>query len=379
MSIEVVNDFILALAKKIFWIASFRGNMSFNGLTAYLLLAIISIGVDNNAKDQLIEILKQNFDVLSNISLWHDSHIAELFLVLRDELLTEFTVYNLVFHGCKVRKNFKDMAKETLNIRFDRINSTKFKRATSILNHRVQQYVENLHQDIFVGRWNFKQPLLVFVNVASFNKYWHVPVRKVNTRREVFFRSSIRKHTVFMMSMIGLFRFTTREGFDVAFLNYDESEIVAAVIVPTDFTDVAELFNRFKYHDLQTLYNESEPRRMLIKLPKFNMFINIGLRDTLMNMEIKEIFQNQTQNINRISKDASFIDQIFQVSMISIDEEGTWSNPIVTQPPVFSEGPTINEEVSIVANIPFIFILFHPGLKFICSMTVVKYPNVAPR
>ena len=116
------------------------------------------------------------------------------------------------------------------------------------------------------------------------------------------------------------------ENLQMIELPYKDDNISMIIILPLKdkFHSIFDYLNQEK-NDITKLINNLQPRDnvIILKLPKFEFEYEVSLKDSLLNMNMKEAFSNNA-DFSIITKEKNLkIDDIIQKTYIKVDELGT--------------------------------------------------------
>ncbi|KII63000.1 Serpin I2 [Thelohanellus kitauei] len=280
----------------------------------------------------------------------------------------------MVFHNRGLLDSF-EMFSNLINMSFEEVKNLEY-----IHTQFDHLKLEEEHRDIIVSnlirRHRDRKNVITVMNFQFFNRSWLIPFDRRLTETKLFRVSPSNFVHVKIMTVKDNFRYIKSDNCKVVFLQYEQSELMAAIILPLNGKDVTKSLLRLTSGTLMQYYNDSETRQVLLKLPRFKISQNIDLRAALLKMKGSGLFKTHNQSVH-LAQSNGFIDHLVQTTFLFVDEDGTWMNSKSSEEESKEGNNIINEvtEYNLFATHPFLFILFHPIKQMIISVTLIKDPT----
>ena len=136
--------------------------------------------------------------------------------------------------------------------------------------------------------------------------------------------------------------------------NYDMT-----LILPEENTTIQNLLKSADASFWADVQSSMKQEFVDIKLPRFNIDLNINLNDILYELGVKSIFDPKNADFSKISEDLLYISFIKQVANISVDEAGTEAAAVSVAAMEVADAP--GEEPA--------FKVFHADRPFLFAIT----------
>ncbi|KAK9501972.1 hypothetical protein O3M35_012590 [Rhynocoris fuscipes] len=166
---------------------------------------------------------------------------------------------------------------------------------------------------------------MVLVNAIHFKADWLTKFKPELTKDEDFHVSSTEKVKVKMMSMKNSFRFNSHPELDAKILEmpYSGKEFKMVIILPNKVDGLNEVESKLSTINLSEVLNSLFSVTVNVKLPRFKLESTMELKDILIKMGIKDIFDEGKADLSGISDEKLYASKVVQKAFIEVNEEGT--------------------------------------------------------
>lgn len=127
-------------------------------------------------------------------------------------------------------------------------------------------------------------------------------------------------------------------------------------LTPQDLLDSGTVMDMiFSYDDSSDAYHEVSIR-INLALPKFDIASDLDLKQTLLDLGIRDVFEEEKADFSGISPDSLYLSQVRHAGRVMIDEEGI-DAAAYTVMAMCGAGMPPNDEIDFVLDRPFLFII----------------------
>jgi len=158
-------------------------------------------------------------------------------------------------------------------------------------------------------------------------------------------------------------------GFQAIGMPYKGGDVIMYVILPKLKTSLKELMCRLKPEDIGTVISKSQPAEVFYVIPKMKLEHESNLRDTLLELNVKSMFDPQSANFTNLAEvDGVYVSDILHKVNVELNEKGT----IAAAATVVSmnRGGYVNFR----ADRPFLFFIYNIKVGIITFWGSVKKP-----
>jgi len=192
---------------------------------------------------------------------------------------------------------------------------------------QINQWVSDKTHTLIPKIYNEPQSAelaVVLANALYFKGAWHTPFDKANTRPGVFHNANGSNVMTDMMTVRAEYQSTSTDKFQSITLPYGNGDFSMTIFMPAQGTPLPDLTRG----DWDATVGQSQQfRPYALSIPKFKFDGRHELNDILKKMGMKEAFDMEA-DFSRMSDCRLFVDSIFQLSDISVDEQGTEASAV---------------------------------------------------
>ncbi len=192
---------------------------------------------------------------------------------------------------------------------------------------QINQWVSDKTHTLIPKIYNEPQSAelaVVLANALYFKGAWHTPFDKENTRPGVFHNANGSNVMTDMMTVRAEYQSTSTDKFQSITLPYGNGNFSMTIFMPAQGTSMPDLTRG----DWDATVGQSQQfRPYALSIPKFKFDGRHELNDILQKMGMKEAFDMEA-DFSRMSNCRLFVDSIFQLSDISVDEQGTEASAV---------------------------------------------------
>jgi serpin B len=180
------------------------------------------------------------------------------------------------------------------------------------------------------------------------------------------------------MSVIGShIKVVETEDYVAVEIPYNETSISMVIVMPSNFTRAIEKYREIIQGALRRLDEAPSGRSAYLVMPKFNITSYFDLKAVLMELGIREVFEEGIADLTRmanVARGAIFVSDVIHQAVIRVNEKGTEA-AAATAIIIIESAP--HYEVEVIINKPFFYILRDRESKVILFIGHVVDPSAS--
>ncbi|KII73105.1 Antithrombin-III [Thelohanellus kitauei] len=374
MSASSVNEFGQNVLQQLFRSQNFTGNVAFSGVSLYVTMAILSVGLREKTAKQLADFMGNDFQKLHDEKNWKGSESADELTRLRKGIETSSTLSSVLFHGVPVHKSFEQISKDIFGLELDKIDFTDPTKAMNKMNKFVEKATKGMLKDVF------KQPmeqdtLMVLINVLYFYGEWEKKFSRDLTSKKPF-ETGQEEVMVDMMYEKEDYQIYLDDdnNVDYIFLSFKREGLYGVVVLPRPGIQLKDILNNKSSYDLNRPFELSKERKARLELPKFNFMSELNLVQTFMDNNVSDLFTRGQADMSGMISGSGFVGSLIQVAKINVDETGTTASAatVLRIQPASLEW----DVVDFFVRRPFVYHIYHSNMDLILFSAIVTNPNL---
>ncbi len=348
------NSFSLKFFKKA--LETQKDNFCTSPMSLSMALSMTANGASGEALTEILETIGFEANDIHQANTFNSRIVKDLCAVDRT---TKISLANSIWidNGFKVKDGFvsdnrntygAEIFNETLSSQatMQKINSwCKDKTSGCIPNFLTKPLDENC--------------VIALLNALYFNGIWVTPFDKSKTEKSNFYNNGETLiQTDMMQTEIKCRAAHDSEGADWISLPYGNGAFHMIIIQPDHIRPgcVTEYFSNISDEDFSEMLSGLQETKMKLKMPKFDFESEINLKDILMELGIKKMFDG-TGDFSKIA-DAGLAFKAMQKSKITVNETGTEAAAVTKIEGGFtSPGPIHLEKGRLTIDRPFAFFI----------------------
>lgn len=159
-------------------------------------------------------------------------------------------------------------------------------------------------------------------------------------------------------------------GFQAIGMPYKGGDVIMYVILPKLKTSLKELMCRLKPEDIDTIISKSRPAEVFYVIPKMKLDSESNLRDALLQLNAKSMFDPQTANFTNLAEvDGVYVNDILHKVNVELNENGTIAAAATVASSI--RGGFVNFR----ADRPFMFFIYNVKVGVITFWGNIKKPS----
>ena len=355
------NKFALSLFKEI-W--DQENNTFFSPLSIWIALAMLYEGAEGESAAQLQKALylPKNKTIL-------EQNIKYLLDNLNSGKNYTLKIANALWPqaNSSVKEDYIRVLENYYNAYLQYLNYAKDpEKAREIINSWVENQTNGKIKDLLHKGDVTPKTILVLTNAIYFYGLWKYPFNASKTTDDYFLTPHGKVKTKMMHNELTL-NYTEDDKAQVVELPYQGKNISMLVMLPKtkDF--------KINLTIIQKWEENLRDARVNISLPKFDIKERLGLRDSLENLGIRDVFNPAKANLSGIAPSLS-VSSVVHQSYVKVDEKGTEA-AAATGVSVKATAIPILPHVVFNADHPFLFIIQERTTGSILFMGWVADPS----
>ncbi|KII65195.1 Antithrombin-III [Thelohanellus kitauei] len=370
MSINRVNSFTSTLLNQLYASQNKTGNIALSGISLYVLLGAIDVGLQGRSHNQLYHFLGEKFDDFYDTDNWRSSDTAKKWSHLR-ELYTSLSIaHTVLFYSCGIHDHYKQISDSIFTLKKIKIDFSN--RITSALkmNKWMSQRTFGAIQNVF-DQSTLTDNILVFINTLFFRANWRNKFNPELTKQEIFYEDNGQQLQVAMMNQEIYQKIfdSPHYIFKILFRPFTEN-IYSAIILPRDGHAVNDVLQILNLDQLYNYFKLFTWKYVKLKLPKFKILSQKDFVHTLKKFKVADMFDRNHSDFGWMTNQKVFIGNLIQVSNIAIDESG-----LTDAHGTISMEESASEPYEFYVTKPFLFLVFSPSDKLVIFSAIVKNPS----
>ncbi|XP_026328454.1 antichymotrypsin-2-like isoform X7 [Hyposmocoma kahamanoa] len=319
-------------------------------------LAQLSLASEGASHDELLKAIGLPNDNVTKLVFPRLNE--ELKSVKGVELKTASKIY--VADGSELNPEFSAITKDIFNSEVKNVDFTKSTETAKEINTWVEDQTNNRIKDLVSADDLSSDTRSVLVNAIYFKGKWDSPFKKESTKDEDFHVSKDKTIKVPMMHVQGDFKYADSDELNAQLLEmpYEGGEASFIVILPKEVDGIAALVDKLKDPSaLESATSKMYTFDVNVSLPKFKIETKTDLKDVLLKMDVKRVFDPQQAQLSRLLKGEGnlFVSKAIQKAFIEVNEEG--AEAAAANEIIIMFGSALKPRVTFRADHAFIFIL----------------------
>ena len=373
-----------------------EGNVCFSPVSVQLALSMVQNGAANNTLAQMRKLLGTSDFTEKEVNEYNSSLSKKISyrpeidydqLEYYDNKDDFFNAYNVAYPQCELANgvwtrqdvilldSFVSLIKEFYDAGFGNVDFTSLE-GIQVINDWVNQKTHGLIKKIY-DEPQSEDLAVVLANALYFKGYWTEEFDKNETKPDSFHLGNGTAVMTDMMLTRGYFNTNLSDKFRTITLPYGESDFSMTIFLPTSGTGLPDL-TADDWREGVKVKNRYTPHN--VRMPKFVIDGNYDLVPLLKNLGMTDAFDQDLADFCRMRDLPMFINRVFQLSKIAVDEVGTEAAAVTVFDLEDSAAPDDFEDFKdFNVNRPFYFTIEHRKLEtvlFAGRVTDVQGPRV---
>ncbi|XP_018579751.1 serine protease inhibitor 3/4 isoform X4 [Anoplophora glabripennis] len=312
---ELTKNLYNILAKK-------PGNVFFSPISIHAILSLVYQGSRGRTQEAFTKALnvpdvrvaaKGYKDVMSRLN-----SVKDVTLLIANKVFLQ--------ESYKLQQDFSTVAVQQFSSEVELLNFKQPKVAASSINTWVENKTNNKIRDLINPEDLDDNTVLVLVNAIYFKGKWALPFDVHNTRTEKFYLNDVDTVDVQMMHIKKKFFYKEDANLNAKVLElpYSNKNISLIVILPNERNGIADLEQKLASTDIMKITENMHKPEVEVALPKFKIEQTIDLQDSLTELGLGVIFDQENAELTGIieTKEQLYVSKAVQKAFIEVNEEG---------------------------------------------------------
>ncbi|KII63116.1 Serpin I2 [Thelohanellus kitauei] len=369
MPITDVNKFTSLVLKNLYASQNSTGNLALGGMTLYVLMGIINLGLKRRSHVQLSQFLSNGDEEIFSKDWKYSKYGTKWSNLLK--LSERLSIVRLgLFYSCYLYDNFEKILK-TFHFhqeKFEYFNST-----SSIQKMRQWMYFPN---DVSIstnsGEFIWTDNLISVLSRISHRVIWKTNFESGLTKPELFFDDKGNQFMVPMMNEESKYLIydSLVHNYRIHFKFIDEQEFYTVIVLPKEGHRIADVLKNFQFDHLDTYFRYAKFVPAHLKLPKFKIFSQNNLIETFKHHGVTDIFHPDLSDFGMMTNDTVYIGNLMQAANIVVNDDGGRSSG--------TRDTKVDSQTQKVFHVtrPFLFLVYGWISNVVLISAVVTNPKV---
>ena len=340
-------------------------NIFFSPFSLNMSLAMLYNGASDNTRAEMLKALGiANFSEI-DVNEYYQK-ISQSLLII--DPITDINIANSIWYRDKlpactsrstsVKDSFIETGKKYFDadvqaLDFNNPNAANMinKWCADKTNNRIDHIVDNPKSDD-MG--------LYLINALYFKSKWQTGKGfwKDQTKLDDFTKTNQQKIKAYMMTQRSWMHYYTDQHLQCVELPYGNLAFSMIAILPSENTNINRLIDHLPQVNWQSIVDNMRLQFVWLKLPRFKIEYELPLNQPVMNLGMKQIFNQRNANLANIADVPLHVSNIKQKTFVEVNEEGL-ETPAPTAIDVLAFGKARKEPYPIhfFADRPFLFLI----------------------
>lgn len=247
------------------------------------------------------------------------------------------------------------------------------------INRWVETKTHNLIKE-FLDRNLEADTQLVLCNTVYFKGEWKQKFKSTATKkREFYLADGTVKNVEMMQGREWEVPYMKNDDMEGVILEYRDGTIAFAAVKPAHGKTVRELYENLTQETWNGSLEEAEKTLVNIRLPKFEMEMDVSLNEALQNMGLQTAFDKDLADFSGIGiSEMGYpisIGTVRQNAIVTLDEEGTEAAAVtMIALESASEMPQERYPIDVFFDEPFLYMIFDQESKTPLFIGIIDEP-----
>jgi len=258
-------------------------------------------------------------------------------------------------NGFEVKSPFVDVNKQMYDAKVSNLDFSSPKAPSTINNwcsNKTNGRITEVIQEISPAAKMF------LLNALYFKGIWQEDYKfdKSKTQDEDFTNADGSVTKVKMMNQTNRYAFNYNDYFWMAKFNYGNCAYNMTILLPDTDHTLDECLEAMTTENWKKWDKDWSPRRLIVKMPRFEIEYNKSLIEDMKALGIKDAFDPASADFSNISDQSLHLNLLKQFTYLKVDEEGTEA-AAVTIGGMIEAAPPSTGPVEFFLNRPFVFMI----------------------
>ncbi|KII63115.1 Glia-derived nexin [Thelohanellus kitauei] len=372
MSDLLVNTLTSRILTELYITQNATGNLAVSGLSLYVLMTTITLGLNGRSQEQLSRFLWNDLAIYSNMALKKSAKTFDEWLRLYTLSKKHLASKAAMFYSCYLHPHYNEILRK-----FD-IEKIE----VDFFNHRESASTMNEWLYMNTNVWISDMPgapiqgdhTIIFLSKVLYRLKWKENFISVDTRQELFFDDQGQRFTVPMMieQSYSTIYDQPDKPFRINFKTLKNTDYYSVIVLPKEGRTIVDVLRNFDFNQLHTYIQLSEWKYVHLKMPKFKIRSQNYLIEAFKQYGVTDIFDSFYSDFHRMTNNSVFIANLMQIAEIVIDDEAGRASVIGDTNIKSHPQPTIFHVKG-----PFLFLVYSFPANLVLINAIVTNPAAA--
>lgn len=296
-------------------------------VSVYLALSLAGCGADGSTRDEFYNVLGNDMMALSD-------DMMNRFGAAGDQLKLSIANSAWIDDQFIVNDEWIGMVKSLMDAEsFQADLSTE--QTMNQINHWIDEKTNGLIDNMLAEPLD-EQTRLALLNTIYFKGKWTFPFEPQHTHSEDFYLQK-GQESVIQVDMMNFYLkdldYISNDFVEGVILPYqqndanDSTQLAFVALKPVGTNVIKDVYSKLTNSIISDMIANKQTQTVNLKLPRFEVTFDTNLNQSLINIGLKECFEEGEANFDQLGKtknqDTLFINLVRQKAKIIVDEEGT--------------------------------------------------------
>lgn len=194
------------------------------------------------------------------------------------------------------------------------------------INDWIEKHTHSLIKNFLTKNLEATEQM-VLCNTVYFKGKWNHKFDKQQTRERTFsLEDGTTKEVEMMQGKEWNLPYFQSEDAQGVILKYRDGSMGLVALKPENGKTVREMYKNLTQQKLETLLDDAKETLVNIRLPKFEIEMDVKLNESLKQMGLQKVFDKNMANLTGIGVSQTgylFVGSVRQKAIVKLDEEGT--------------------------------------------------------
>ncbi|KFD53456.1 hypothetical protein M514_05720 [Trichuris suis] len=332
-----------------------RDNLLLSPISIFLALSMVYLGSIGDIKTEMDQVMFRNGSDAQVVSSMHK---------LMNSFGTKYGDYDAVYlhaanrvyasSSSKILYAYARALQSHLSAKIKLVNFTDSEETCKKINRFVSKRTDGKiskmldHVDPSIS--------LLLVNAVYFKGQWDVQFSKDNTTPDTFYPTRNSSVTVDMMNLRDDFLYYEDDRSQVLGMPYSVEDYAMFVILPKPRYKLARLERTLSSEELLAMFRNATSQDVKVKLPKFTLEKEIGLKRALQRIGLESLFDPVRADLSLIDPTQHlYVSKVVHKTFMQVDEKGTEAAGATSVKIIPMRGTIRKRMYEFTADQPFMF------------------------
>ncbi len=337
-----------------------KGNVFLSPLSTYYALLSAYEGSKNKTKEEFENVLYVHDSAFTN------SDYPNKF-VLKTDSLAGLKISNAVWVDKKfqVAAEFENAVSSTYSSDFKQTNFENNEQAVSDINRwvsdKTNQRITNMVSPSDIN----SETKLMISNAVYFKGEWLKKFEKIRTKESTFFIDNENQYKIDFMNTTEKLNYFENDAFQFVAKLYKDSDLSFCMMLPNELNGLEAVEKSLNADFFNEILEKSSNKEVWISMPKIKMESTYKLKDALINVGLKSMFNSEADFSGITKKEPLWFEQVLHKTYIDLNEVQTEAAAATTTNVYITGLPSYKV---FKADHPFVFFIIDNKTKAIVFM-----------